>query len=136
RNQVTGSQQLVQLHISHKIQIRVFVHIVGDHFHAKSMADPGHGGADPSGSHNTCRFSVEVYAHQTLETEIVLPDLHIGFMEMTVYSQRQRHSVFCHRLGRIARHPHHLDAVSGGCLQIHIVETGAAHQHQLHASLM
>ena len=55
---------------------------------------------------------------------------------MTVYSQRQRHGVLCHRLGRIARHPHHLDAVSGGCLQIHIVETGAAHQHQLHASLM
>ena len=53
-------------------------------------------------------------------------------MEVAVDSHSQGNGVFSHGFGGVAGNPHDFDAKTGRGLQIHIIESGTAHQHQLH----
>ena len=132
-DEVAGGKQGVEIHIGHEGQVGILVHVVGNHLHAEALADPRHGRADLAGAHNAGGLAVEVDAQKSLEAEVILPHLDIGLVEVPVHSQRQRHGVLGHSLGRVAGDAHHPDAQASGDVQIHVVKAGAAHEHQLHA---
>ena len=53
-------------------------------------------------------------------------------MYLAVERQHQRHGVFRHGVRRIGRNPHHGNPVTGGGVQIDVVEARAAQRDQLH----
>ena len=135
-NQVALSQKFIQRHIGHKVQLRIGVNVIGNYFHAKSMADSCHGCSYFSGSHNSRCFPVKICALHSAQTEVIFPYTHISFMNPAIRSQCQCHGMFCHCFGRISRHSHHFHPTRFGFLNIYIIKTGTAHEYQFYSAGM
>ena len=97
-DQVTRCEQLIQLHISNEIKIRILIHVVCDDLHAKSMTNARHCRSDFSRSHDSGCLSVKIHSGQSLQAEIVLADSHICLVQMTVHCHRQSHRMLRYRL--------------------------------------
>ena len=85
---------------------------------------------DLTGTYDAGCLSVKINAHQSGETEIILTNTDIGFVDMTVCGQSQHHGVFRNGLRRIAGHAHNGNSVFLRSIQIYVIKAGTAHQNQ------
>ncbi len=107
--------------------------IVGQHLHAEAAQDLGDDAADLAGADDAGGLAVQVEADQAVEREVQFADAVEGAVNLAIERQQQRDGVLGHGVGRIDRHARdgELQLLGGG--EIHVVESGAAQRHELHA---
>ncbi|MCY1402216.1 hypothetical protein D9M71_173520 [compost metagenome] len=69
-----------------------------------------------------------------MQGEVTFAGAVVGAVQAPVQRQDQRHGVFGHRIRRIGRYPHHIQAQALGSNQVHMVETGRAQGDQARAT--
>ena len=133
-DQVGFLQQFFQRNIAGKLfHFGVFVHVIAEHIHAKTVADARHGGANAAGAHNAGAGAIKVLAQQAVQCKVVIAHLDICLADAAVCGLGQRHGVLGNGFRAVARHTHNGNAVGFGGGKVHVIVARAAHQQQLDA---
>ena len=128
---IRPGQQLRQRHVLH-IQTAVRERVVGYHMHTKPLTDGDHGLTDLASADDARRLPVQILAHKAVDVHVKIPGSRVRPMGKTVHRQQQRRRILRHRLGRIAGHPQDFYFALRRP-DIHMVKSGTAQQHRLHA---
>ena len=135
RNDVRTTVQFVERHIGDarfRGVLRVGEKIVGHDLHAESLENADQLAGDLARADDARGLAVHVEAHQPVKREVAVARAPVGAVYLAVERQHQRHGVFRHGVRRIGRNPHHGNPVTGGGVQIDVVEARAAQRDQLH----
>ena len=127
----------VEVYDFHPILLRKFVigiKVISHDAHAETMENFDEHLRDFTHTYETYRATIHVEAQESLQTEVTFARAVDSTINLTVETQHECYGIFCHSIGRVGRHVHHIDATLGG-LEVHIVESGAAQCDEFHTIL-
>ena len=116
--------------------VGLLIHIVCDHAHSESAADPAHGRTDLSCSHDARGLLIKVDSAQTFQGVVIFTYLVICLVKSAVHGKRKSHCQLCNRLRRITGNSLYHDPQFLGLLSIDIVESGTSHKHTLNTAFL
>ena len=128
-DQITDCQQSVQRNIFQSGAF-VWIKIISNDFHPKSLTDSCHCKTNLSGTYDPGCFSIQINSHEPIQWEVIFSAFDICFMGMTICGKYQRHSVFGNCLGGISGNTKNFYATFCSFVQVYIIISCTAHQYQ------